>query len=132
MKRGKSGAAGVKQPDFVRRCVLLLAPLGPVVPRAMFGGWGLYCDGVMFALIAHDQLYLKVDQKSLGHFEAAGSEPFTYRGRNGLVALSYRRAPEGSLRSREAMRPWGERALAAARRRVVRKRAKGEANTRTA
>jgi len=102
------------QPPFVTRCLALLMPLGPVRARAMFGGWGLYLDAVMFALIAGEQLYLKVDATSRERFAAAGSEPFTYRGRGKPIEMSYWRAPEGSLDGPDGLLPWAELALAAA------------------
>lgn len=54
----------------------LLSPLGPVSARAMFGGFGIYLDGLMFALIADEELYLKADAVSRPAFEAMGQEPF--------------------------------------------------------
>jgi DNA transformation protein len=59
----------------------------------MFSGAGLYADGVMFALIARETLYLKVDSETRPDFEADGMEPFSYetsKGRN--VIDSYWRA----------------------------------------
>src|SRR5262245_43534274 len=53
-----------------------LTELGEVLPRKMFGGVGLYCDGILFGLIARNELYLKVDDETRGLFEAAGSTPF--------------------------------------------------------
>jgi DNA transformation protein len=103
-------------PPFVTRCLTLLMPLGPVVPRAMFGGWGFFLDGVMFALAARDTLYLKTDQATRDRFAAAGSKPFVYAGRVKPVEMSYWRAPAGSLDNPETLLPWAEPALAAARR----------------
>ena len=57
----------------------LMAALGPVTARRMFGGFGIYLDGVMFALIADDILYLKVDDRTRPDYEAAGSAPFRPR-----------------------------------------------------
>ena len=108
-------------PPFVSHCLALLLPLGPVVPRRMFGGWGLFLDGVMIALIARDRLYFKADEQTAGRFAAAGAEAFTYQrrsdqGRSRPVALSYWRAPEGSLEDPPEALRWGELAVAAARR----------------
>ena len=58
--------------EFVSYVVESLQPLGPVGARRMFGGHGIYLDGVMFALIADDQLYLKVDGGNRAAYEAAG------------------------------------------------------------
>lgn len=100
---------------FVAHCLELLAPLGPVAARRMFGGHGLYCAGAMFALIADDMLYLKVDDANRGAHEAAGLPPFAYhaKGRQRAV-MSYYQPPLEALDDAAAMRPWAEAALAAA------------------
>jgi len=117
-----AGKTTAKQPPpFVSQCLLLLTPLGPVAPRAMFGGWGFFLDGIMIALVARTHLYFKVDDKTIERFAAAGSEPFTYSGKTRPVALSYWRAPEGSLDSPQTILPWGELAIAAARRAAKKK-----------
>lgn len=66
---------------------------GPIRARRMFGGWGIYHDGLMFGLYAAGRLYLKTDAHNVAQFEAAGSEPFTYMQRNKPVKLSYWSAP---------------------------------------
>src|SRR5262245_31765719 len=53
-----------------------LSELGDVVPRKMFGGVGLYCYGLFFALIARDELYLKADDVTRPFFESARSTAF--------------------------------------------------------
>jgi DNA transformation protein len=45
-------------PGFRDHILELLAALGPVIARAMFGGYGLYLDGRMFALICNGALYI--------------------------------------------------------------------------
>ena len=110
--------------DFVLE---LLAPLGGVSRRRMFGGHGIYRDGVMFALIADDTLYFKTDATSRGEFEAAGLDPFRYARQGRPVALSYHRAPDAAFDSPHAMRPWAERGFAAALRGRKAPRARTEA-----
>jgi DNA transformation protein len=80
----------------------------------MFGGYGLYRDGLMFALIAYDVLYLKADPQSQPQFERAGSAPFVYDGKGKPMTMSYWRAPEDCLESPAAMRNWCALAWAAA------------------
>jgi len=53
-----------------------LSKVVPVQTKAMFGGVGIYSDGLFFALIAEDKLYLKVDDSNRGDFEAAGMSAF--------------------------------------------------------
>ena len=93
-----------------------LSGLGPVSVRRMFGGAGVYADGVMFGLIADDTLYLKVDADTAGAYEAEGLDPFVYTGRGKTIALSYRRAPERLLDDADEMTQWARTALGVARR----------------
>lgn len=105
-----------KDRTFVDQVLGLLMPLGPVRARAMFGGWGVYLDDTMFALIDDDALFLKVDRESEGRFAAAGAAPFVYTRAGDSITMSYRKAPDGSLGDPGALLPWAELALAAARR----------------
>jgi len=94
----------------------LLLPLGPVEARPMFGGWGLYLEGTIFALIAWERLYFRVDPESKPAFLRAGGEPFVYQGARGPVEIDYCTPPAAALRSSARLLPWAERGLAAARR----------------
>lgn len=98
-----------------------LGIIGRVTARAMFGGVGLYHDGVFFGLIADDTLYLKVDDLTRGHYERAGMRPFRPYG-DGAPSMSYWELPAEVLEDREELRVWAERALGAARRKRGRKR----------
>jgi DNA transformation protein len=89
---------------------------GPVNVRRMFGGAGVYADGVMFGLIAEDTLYLKGDVETKRDFEAEGLGPFVYEGRGRKIAMSYWRAPERLLDDPDEMVAWARTALGAARR----------------
>ena len=97
----------------------------------MFGGHGIYHAGVMFALIADGQLYLKVDDESRGAFEAAGLSPFVYEAKGRRVALSYHRAPDAMLDEPDVAREWAERGWQAALRAHLLKKAKQEALPKT-
>ena len=113
----------MSRPDeFVDHVRDLLQALGPVVPRRMFGGWGLYLDGVMFALIEGDRLYLKADQETEARFATASCEAFTYEARGKTISLSYREAPDGSLEDPDDLLPWARLSLEAARRAKAAKR----------
>jgi DNA transformation protein len=98
-----------------------LAAVVPVTARSMFGGVGLYSQGLFFALIADDTLYLKVDDATRGEFERLGSQPFRPYG-DDAHTMQYYELPADVLEDRGAVGPWVERALAAARRKVAAKR----------
>ena len=82
----------------------------------MFGGHGLFADDVMFAIIAGDVLYFKIDDDTRAVFEAAGARPFVYRSRGKTVAMSYYDAPVEALEDPERLVHWAGIALGAARR----------------
>jgi DNA transformation protein len=93
----------------------LLAEFGPVSIRHMFSGAGVYANGVMFAILADDTLYLKADEVSARAFAAEGKGPFTYRPKGrGEVALSYWEVPERLLDDPEELVAWARRAHAVA------------------
>ena len=101
-------------PPFVSHCVELLAPLGAVRVRRMFGGWGLYVDEVFLAIIAFERLYLKANPSTQARFEQAQCEPFVYDAKGKAVSLGYWTAPAEALDSPALMEPWARLALQAA------------------
>ncbi len=103
-----------KRDEFVDHVLDMLTTLGAVRARAMFGGWGVYLDDVMFGLIAGDTLYFKVDNSNRGEFEAAGSSPFVYTGKNRPITMSYYEAPADALEDRDALQALARGAVAAA------------------
>lgn len=89
----------------------LFADFGPVAVRRMFGGAGLYHDGVMFALEASGTLYLKADAGFAADLAAEGSAPFTYqaKGRDRTIT-SFWTVPERALDDPEALAALARRA----------------------
>lgn len=94
-----------------------LAPLGRLTMRRMFGKTGVFCDRVMFAMVADDTLYFRVDDLNREAFkEAAALPPLNYEKGGRLIDLAFWRAPERLLDEPEEMVAWARMALAAARR----------------
>lgn len=102
--------------SFPARITRLLLPLGPVRARPMFGGCGIFLDDLMFALIAWNRLYFKVDDETKPGFAAAGGEPFVYQGKQRPVEISYWALPDETLDDPDGLIEWAELALRAARR----------------
>lgn len=102
--------------DFAQAMVALLAPLGPLRVRALFGGYGLYLEERIFAITGWGRLWFKVDAETRPRFLAAGGEPFVYPGSRGSVVMSYCTPPPEALESFERLSPWAELALQAAAR----------------
>jgi DNA transformation protein and related proteins len=100
--------------EFVDYVVELMAGWATVSVRRMFGGYGLYRDGLMFALIVEDELFLKADANNAMEFERAGSRPFVYQSRERTVQLSYWSTPPAGLDSPAEMVAWCRSAYGAA------------------
>lgn len=100
--------------DFAAFLQEQLEPFGPVTIRSMFGGAGLFRDGVMFGLIAYDTLYFKTGDANRGDYENAGMEPFTYEGKSKPVAMSYHQVPADLLEDPDGLSEWAHRAFAVA------------------
>ena len=107
-------SAMAAQDAFASYCAELLSGLGPVRVKRMFGGHGLYVDGVFVAIVAGETLYLKADAQTRPKFEAAGCAPFTYQAKGKRVSLHYWAAPSEAMDSPALMRPWASLALQAA------------------
>lgn len=116
-------------PDFVNHCLELLAPLGVVRARRMFGGHGLYVDELFIAIVADERLFLKVDDPTRAAFEAAGCAPFRYATKSGETGvMSYFNVPDEAIESPMLMQPWARLALAAALRARAETAAKASAS----
>ncbi len=107
---------------FYAHLVDLMESFGPVTVRRMFGGAGVFREGLMFGLIADDTLYLKADQHNRGDFEARGLDPFTYRAKSRTTALSYYQAPPEVMEDPQALAAWADKAYQAALRAAAAKR----------
>ncbi|MEM7081704.1 MAG: TfoX/Sxy family protein [Pseudomonadota bacterium] len=89
---------------------------GRINSKRMFGGHGLFYDGLMIGLVADDTLYLKVDKQSKAQFEQSGLAPFRYNKNGKWMTMSYHQAPPEALDDPEVMREWANLAFEAARR----------------
>ena len=87
-----------------------------VTSRAMFGGWGIYQNGVMFALIADGELYFKVGETNKSDFEKEGSHPFVYsQGNHKSTTMSYWVLPERVMEDEEELAIWVKKSVSIAR-----------------
>lgn len=104
-----------KRSEFVAYIQEMLGLDWPSTARAMFGGYGLYREGLMCGLVADDTLYLKTDDANRAEFEAAGSEPFVFTAKDGKqMAMSYWLLPESALEDRDELIQWMDIGFAAA------------------
>jgi DNA transformation protein len=95
----------------------LFSAFGPVTIRRMFSGYGLYSDGVCFALHLRDAFFLKADAATIPAFEAENVRPFSYTARGKTVTVnSFWRMPERLYDDPDELAQWARAAVDAARR----------------
>ena len=100
-----------------------LAPLGEITNRPMMGGQLLYCDGVLFALLASNALYLKVDDATRPRFASLGLTAFQPFPDN-PGTMQYFQPPAEFFEDSDAMREWGRDAVSAGRRAKAKRKPK--------
>lgn len=103
-----------KYNEFVEFILEMLQLFGYVIAKPMFGGYGLYADGVMFALVADDTLYFKADEISKTDFLKLGLAPFSYAKNGSQYKMSYYCAPDEVMEDMELMNAWAQKAYDAA------------------
>ena len=102
-------------PGQVEQVHELFGGLGAIRTRRMFGGLGVYSDDLFFALADDGLVFVKVDPVTEAAFRAAGSEPFTFPGKDGeLNVMSYWRLPDLAYDEPEEAQRWGRLGLEAA------------------
>lgn len=97
---------------------------GDTVARKMFGGIGLFRNGLMFGLIADDVLYFKVDGTNRDDYQRAGMEPF--RPFEKSITMSYYQVPLEVVEDPETLKVWAEESFA-----IAQRKAAGKAQTGT-
>lgn len=99
--------------DFVEYVIKdLLSDMSGISSRPMFGGYGLYKDGVIFGIVADDKLYFKVGKMNQKKYEDAGCEPLTYDTKKRKdIALSYWEVPADIMEDREEVCVWVNESL---------------------
>ena len=118
--------------SFVEHALDLLMPLGAVTARRMFSGYGIYCDGVFFAIISDEVLYFKADEETRSQYERYGSRPFTVTMRGRETSMSYWRVPDEAFDDSELLIAFANRAVATARKAAIAKRGKAKRQPKTA
>jgi DNA transformation protein len=100
---------------FLNYITDLLDPIEGITSRAMFGGYGIYKDGLIFAIIDDNELYLKGVGKAVIVFENAGSEQFSYQGKKGIVKMCYWKVPSDIIDDKEKLIHWASIAIESAK-----------------
>ena len=100
----------------------LFSAFGPVKVRRMFGGAGLFVDGLMIGLVDDGTIYLKADEQTVPAFAREDLKPFSYKTKTGTHTLtSYWRMPERLYDDPDELARWATQALEVARRTAQKK-----------
>jgi DNA transformation protein len=115
--------------EYLEYVVDQLGRVGAVTHRRMFGGVGLYLDGLFFALIDDDTLYFKVDDETRDRYLKARSKPFQPYGEESY-SMGYYQVPADILEDDERLRVWATEAAGVAARKASGGKTRGKASAR--
>ena len=101
--------------DYADYVVAKLSGLGDVRSRAMFGGYGIFHEGLMFALISDGVLYFKVDDSNRDMYQEAGSSIFPH-------GISYWEVPSDVFEDAAKLYEWAEISIRIAQAKASKKR----------
>src|SRR3989338_4322241 len=90
----------------------LLAGIPGIASRAMFGGYGIYKNGKIFAIIADGELYFKVGDSNRADYQKHGSKPFVYDAQGKQMEMSYWQLPQKIMDNKDKVAIWVEKSLA--------------------
>jgi len=99
-----------KHSEFIDFLNEVFEEFGPIETRKMFGGYGIYHDGIMFALVAENTLYLKADESTKNLFESKDLPQFEYPRKDKMIKMSYYLAPDEIFDDREEAAIWASHA----------------------
>lgn len=107
----------------------LFSVFGRVSVRRMFGGAGIFADGLMIGLISDGDIFLKADAQTIPNFEAEGMAAFTYGAKRRRVVMSYWRMPDRLLDDPDELAKWARGAFGTAQRAAIKGRSRKPASS---
>ena len=114
-------AISIEQREYIAHIADLLQFIGPVESKSMFSGFGMFLEGLMFGLVAGNELYLKVDTQNLQDYEDLGLQAFSFEKNGRQFKMSYYQAPEEAMEDAELLSDWASNAYDAAMRAAAKK-----------
>ena len=96
-----------KYPEIVDTFMSYLLPHGPITVKSMFGGYGIFFDGIIFASIIENELYFRTNEQLQVQFESRGGKQFIFEssGRR-PVAMPYFTLPDVILKNPKELSKW--------------------------
>jgi len=102
-------------PEYLNFVLEKLSLISDIKSRAMFGGYGIFHEGLMFALISEDTLYFKVNESNRDIYERAQSKPFPH-------GISYWEVPADVLEDNTKLHEWANTSIEIAQEAARKKR----------
>ena len=121
-----------KQNEYCDYLMDWLAPLGTPSYRFMFGGYGIYVDGLIIGIVADDVLMLRADDENRPDYEARGIGPFQPYPEKGMGTMPYYTVPDDVFEDSDELLRWAGRSREAALRAQAKKEVKGKGKKRGA
>jgi len=97
-----------KKNEFKEYVLDQLHRLNAVECKSMFGGFGLYDNGVFFGIIADGSVYFKTDASTVDAYKERGMEPFSPSAKQTLK--NYYEVPPEILEDEEQLAEWARKA----------------------
>ena len=96
--------------EFVQYVIDILSPYGAIKARSMFGGYGIYKDNIITAIIVNNELYFKVNDANINDYKNYGCQPFAYIANQKTIQMSYWRVPVNILEDSTLLGEWFNKA----------------------
>lgn len=94
--------------EYIDWVMELLSPAGDISSRAMFGGYGVFEGGLMFALVSKEpSLYFKADETNVSFFEEAKSKRYK--------PMPYYEVPADILEDSDKLSVWAKKSIEVAK-----------------
>lgn len=88
----------------------VLRGVNGITSRYMFGAYGLYKDGVFFAIVEHGTLYFKVDDATMPQYQQEDSSQFTYKTHTGKeMKMDYWEVPGRVMEDADEVALWAQK-----------------------
>ena len=95
--------------EYLNYILEMLEPM-KATSRGMFGGFGIYHNGVIMAILVEDQLYAKVGDSNKNDYIEAGCFPFQYESKGKKISIGYWSLPPDVIDDQDALCSWMEKA----------------------
>jgi DNA transformation protein len=109
------------QPQFLAYVLEQLAGLSALRSNRMFGGIGLYSDGLFFGLIDDDTVYFKTDESNIAPYRERNMPRFMPFPDRPEAVLGYHQVPADVIEDAETLVDWAHWSVAVARAAQTRK-----------